>query len=91
MILKDVHNLIFSSSEYITLLVKKTADWSKIKGFSGGSDGKESACNAGNPGSIPGSGRSSEKEWATHSSIFIWEFPWTEESGGLQSMGSLSD
>ena len=28
------------------------------KGFSGGSDGKESACNAGDLGSIPGSGRS---------------------------------
>ena len=28
-------------------------------GFPGGSDGKESACNAGDPGSIPGSGRSS--------------------------------
>ena len=28
------------------------------KGFPGGSDGKESACNAGDPGSIPGSGRS---------------------------------
>jgi len=25
---------------------------------------------------------------ATHSSIFAWEIPWTEESGGLQSMGS---
>ena len=29
-----------------------------MSGFSGGSDGKESACNAGNLGSIPGSGRS---------------------------------
>ena len=28
-----------------------------------------------------------EKEMATHSSIFAWEIPWTEESGGLQSMG----
>ena len=28
------------------------------KGFPGGSDGKESACNVGDPGSIPGSGRS---------------------------------
>ena len=28
-------------------------------GFPGGSDGKESACNEGDPGSIPGSGRSS--------------------------------
>ena len=29
-----------------------------------------------------------EKEKATHSSILVWETPWTEESGGLQSMGS---
>ena len=29
-----------------------------------------------------------EKEIATHSSILAWEIPWTEELGGLQSMGS---
>ena len=29
-----------------------------------------------------------EKEMATHSSIVTWEIPWTEESGGLPSMGS---
>ena len=29
-----------------------------------------------------------EKEMATHSSILAWEIPWTEEHGGLQSMGS---
>ena len=29
-----------------------------------------------------------EKELASHSSIFAWEIPWTEEPGGLQSMGS---
>ena len=29
-----------------------------------------------------------EKEKATHSSILAWEIPWTEEPGGLQSMGS---
>ena len=28
-----------------------------------------------------------EKEMATHSSILAWRIPWTEESGGLQSMG----
>ena len=28
-----------------------------------------------------------EKEMATHSSILAWEIPWTEEPGGLQSMG----
>ena len=30
-----------------------------------------------------------EKELTTHSSILAWEIPWTEEPGGLQSMGSL--
>ena len=29
-----------------------------------------------------------EKEMATHSSILVWEIPWTEEPDGLQSMGS---
>ena len=28
-----------------------------------------------------------EKEMVTHSSILAWKIPWTEESGGLQSMG----
>ena len=32
-----------------------------VMGFPGGSDGKESVCNAGNPGSIPGLGRSPEE------------------------------
>ena len=31
-----------------------------------------------------------EKEMATHSSILAWKIPWTEEPGGLQSMGSQS-
>ena len=29
-----------------------------------------------------------EMEMAAHSSILAWEIPWTEEPGGLQSMGS---
>ena len=29
-----------------------------------------------------------EKEMATHSSTLAWKIPWTEEPGGLQSMGS---
>ena len=97
-------------------------------GFPGSSAGKESTCNAGDPGSIPGSGRSPEEgisyplqyfwaslvaqrvknlpamqeTWvrslgwedpleegmATHSSILAWRIPWTEEAGGLQSIGS---
>ena len=55
----------------------------KLWGFPGGSDDKESACNAGVPGSIPGSGRSPEEGMATHSSILAWRIPWTEELGGL--------
>ena len=31
-----------------------------------------------------------EKETATYSCILAWEIPWTEEPGGLQSMGSQS-
>ena len=31
-----------------------------------------------------------EKEMATHSSILAWRIPWTEEPGGLQSMGRKS-
>ena len=30
-----------------------------------------------------------EKKMATHSSILAWRVPWTEESGGLQSMGVI--
>ena len=29
-----------------------------------------------------------EEEMATHASILVWRIPWTEEPGGLQSMGS---
>ena len=35
---------------------------------------------------IPGSGRFPEKKMEMHSSIIAWRIPWTEETGGLQSM-----
>ena len=98
-------------------------------GFPGGSDSKESACNAGDrarslggedplekrmatPSSIIlgaslvvqlikhlpamqktwvqflGGEDPLEKERTTHSSTLAWRIPWTEEPGGLQSMGS---
>ena len=57
-------------------------------GLPGGSDGKASAYNVGEPGSIPGSGNPLEKEMATHSSTLTWKITWTEEPGKLQSMGS---
>ena len=46
------------------------------------------AGDAGDMSSIPGSGRSPGIEMATHSSILAWKIPWTEEPGGLKSMGS---
>ena len=53
-------------------------------GFPCSSVGKESACSAGDPGwEDP-----REKEMATNSSILAWKISWTEEPGGLQSMGS---
>ena len=45
--------------------------------FPGGSDLKESSCNAGDPSSIPGLGRSPGKG-ATHFSILAWRIPRTE-------------
>ena len=57
-------------------------------GFPGGVDGKESASNAGDLGSTPGWEDPLEKGVAIHSSILAWRIPWTEEPGGLRSMGS---
>ena len=56
-------------------------------GFPAGLDSKESACNVGDLGSIPGQEDPLEKGMATHSSVLAWRIPWTEEPGGLQSMG----
>ena len=57
--------------------------------FPGGSTVKNLPANA-DEGSIPGLGRSPEEGNATHSSILAWEIPWTEDPGGLQSMGLQS-
>ena len=43
--------------------------------FPGGSDGKESACNAGDPGLVPGLEDPLEEGMATHSSFLAWRFP----------------
>ena len=54
-------------------------------GFPRGSDGKESACKARDPGSIPSQEDALEKGMASHSSILAWGIPWTEEARGLYS------
>ena len=55
---------------------------------SGGSDSKESACKAEDVGLIPRWGRPPGEGMATHSSVLAWRIPWTEEPGGLLSIGS---
>ena len=57
------------------------------QGFPGGSDSKESACDAGDLVSSLGWEDSLEEKMATHSSILAWRIPCTEEPGGLYSMG----
>ena len=49
---------------------------------------KDLPVKAGDASLIPQSEDPLEKEMATHSSVLAWKIPWTEESGGLQSMGS---
>ena len=58
--------------------------------FPGGSVAKNPPVSAGdtrNMGSLSGSGRSPGEGNAPHSSILIWEIRWTEEHGGLYTMG----
>ena len=57
-------------------------------GFSDGSDSKESACSAGDAGSIPGSGRSPGEGNGNPLQYSCWRIPRTVEPGGLASMGS---
>ena len=49
--------------------------------------GKESACVVGHLVQSLGWEDLLEKGMATHSSILAWRIPWTEEPGGLQSVG----
>ena len=56
------------------------------RGFPGGSDGKESTVQDNWVRSL-GQEDPLEKGMATQSSILAWRIPWTEEPGGLQSMG----
>ena len=88
-ICRSYYFIIISSSSSITVIT--TTIYITIQGFSDGSDGIESVFSTGDPCSIPGLGRSLEKEMKTHSSILAWRIPWTrdcpEEPGGLQSTG----
>ena len=70
------------------LILAHAAVASPLLSFSGGSDGKESACNAGDPGLIMGSVRSPGKGNAYPLQFSCLRIPWTEEPGVLPSIGS---
>ena len=75
------HNFITKQQQQMKIhLIQINKDFPSV------SDSKNSACNEGDPGSIPGSEDPLEKEMATHSSILAWRIPQTEEPDGLQSM-----
>ena len=61
-------------------------------GFPDGTSGKEPACQMQETKETPvpslGQEDPLEEGMATHSSVLAWRIPWTEEPGGLQSMGS---
>ena len=80
----SLRSLIYfkSSLDYLHYLIQ-------CRGFPGGSDSKESACDAGTLGSIPGLGRShgGEHDNPLQCSC-LKNIPWTGKPGGLQSTGS---
>ena len=59
-----------------------------LMGFPGGSEGKASPYNVGDPGSIPGLGRSPGEGNGNPLQSLAWKIPRTEKPGRLQSMGS---
>ena len=58
-----------------------------MEGFPGGSVVEKPLANAGDPGLIPRSEDTLEKEMETHSNILAWEIPGTEKPGVLSAMG----
>ena len=74
--------------EPLSLQCFVTAALTNSMGSAGGTMVKNLPSYARDTGSIPGWGRSLEKEMATHSSILAWRIPGTEEPSGPQSIGS---
>ena len=78
----------------LSIICSASVQLYSLKASLGGSDGKESACNAGDPGLIPGQEDPLKKGMAIHSSVLAWGIPWTEGPGKLgiaKSWTRLSD
>ena len=87
--LRKINVIFLKKKIFISYFLNVNIALDFVFNFPGSSNGKESACSVGDPGSIPGSERSPalEKEMITHSSILAWRIPWTEEPGRLQFRG----
>ena len=70
-----IYNHAYSVSDSKEYVATCRGPW----GFPGGLDGKESAFNAGDLGSIPGLGRSPGEGHGNNSSVLAWRIPWMEE------------
>jgi len=83
------------------LVTKQQQQWQQIKGksrvhfggFPDGSEGKESACNVGDPSSTPGGEEPLEKGMRAHSSILAWRILWIDATihGVTKSQRPLSN
>ena len=60
------------------------------QGFPGGSGAKNLPANAGDSGSIPGSGRFPGEGNGNPLQILAWEIPWTEEPGGVTKESGMT-
>ena len=82
--------MLFRSEEYFIIKMQgKEITMGHSHGrFPGGSDGKASACNVGDPGSILDQEDPLEKEMTIHSSTLAWKIQWMEEPDRLQPIGS---
>ena len=72
---------------YMYLCIHICTHYVYYMGVPGGSDGKESPCNAGDLSLIPGPGRYSRERNGYPLHYSYLKIPWTEEPGRLQSMG----
>ena len=83
-----VVNIGLWTSIFLYIFCNNCVLMGKELGFPGGSVVKNTPANAGDTSSIPGWENPLDRGMATLSSIPAWKIPWTEEPGGLQSIGS---
>ena len=89
---RDVSSLSVWRGVLFGLIFKNliVIEYTCVKGLPRWLSGKESACNAGAAGDmglVPGSGRSPGEGRGNPLEHSCWRIPWTEEPGGLQSIG----